>query len=69
MIKKKIEKDYRYPPGTVLLVYHNASLFSFNKANIARDLLAAADLRGANIVGSIILYNDTLHGNQKLIGQ
>jgi hypothetical protein len=66
LIRKKLAKDARCPPNTVLLVYHNTSLFNFNPEKTRVELEAASQLRGTNIVGSMILYEGEVYGRGTL---
>jgi hypothetical protein len=56
LIRKKLAGDHNCFPRTVLLVYHNTSLYNFDPTRTRAELEAASQLRGNNIVGSMILY-------------
>ena len=66
LIAKKLKSDARQEPNTILLVYHNTSLFSFDAEKTRAELEAAALLRATNIVGSIILYEGQIYGRKTL---
>jgi len=66
LIGQKLAKDVRYPSNTVLLVYHNTDLYNWDPEKTRAELEAASQLRGTNIVGSIILYAGTLYGRSTL---
>jgi hypothetical protein len=63
-IRAKLAKDERYPPNTVLAIYHNAGLWNFEPDRVTTELETASQLKGKNIIGSIILFNGALYGQQ-----
>ena len=63
-IRAKLAKDERYPPNTILAVYHNAGLWNSEPERITTELEAASRLQGKNIIGCIILFNDALYGQE-----
>lgn len=65
-IGAKIAKDDRYPPGTVLALYHNAGLWNFDPERTMDELEAASRLRSRNIIGSIILFDGALYGQDTM---
>lgn len=66
LIRKKLAGDHNCPPKTVLLVYHNTSLYNFDSQRTREELEAASQLRGRNIVGSLILYEGNIYGRGTL---
>jgi hypothetical protein len=65
-IGAKIAKDHRYPVNTVLLLYHNARLWNFEPERTTAELEAASRLRGNNIIGSVILFDGDLYGQDTM---
>jgi hypothetical protein len=63
-VTKKLNKDASYPSGTMLLIYHNTSLYDWDSARqqINNEFERAASRKGVNIIGSIISYNGRLYG-------
>ena len=66
LIRKKLTGDHNCSPKTVLLVFHNTSLYNFDPARTHAELEAASQLRGKNIVGSMILYEGEVYGRSTL---
>ena len=65
-IQAKLSKDDQYPCGTVLVVYHNTSLFNFDPGLTQNELEEASRLSGTNIIGSLIYYGDQIYGKDLL---
>jgi hypothetical protein len=64
--RAKLANDERYPPNTVLAIYHNAGLWNFEPEKISNELEVASRLRRNNIIGSIILFDGTLYGQDTI---
>jgi hypothetical protein len=65
-IRAKLAKDERYPPNTVLAIYHNTGLWNFEseRERITTELETASRWRGTNIIGSVILFDGALYGQE-----
>ena len=66
-IQEKIAIDHRYPPGTVLAIYHNADLWNFHPERTKAELENAAQLRGKNIIGCLVLFDGAVYGEATLL--
>jgi len=61
-IGAKVAKDERYPPNTVLVVYHNAGLWNFEPEQIPADLRKAA---GISASGTVLVWLE--HGHLHVV--
>ena len=66
LINKKLDREHNYPPKTVLLIYHNTSLYNFDAERVCSELESASRVRGKNIVGSLILFDGRVYGQSIL---
>ena len=70
---KKRDKSKNYKTGTILIIYHNTSLYSLDAERnsldaerTASELEQAASYRCTNISGVLILYHGHLYGTQTI---
>ena len=65
-IRSKLAKDDLYPRGTMLLIYHNSSLYNFDSERARIELEDASIMSGENIVGSMILKGEEVYGRRTI---
>ena len=65
-VTAKLAKDHLYPRGTVLLIYHNSSLYNFDPERTRSELEDVSMLSRGNIVGSLILKGEEVYGRRTI---
>ena len=65
-IDAKLRDAAKYPQGTILVVYHNTSLYNFDSKRTTAELERASQNAGGNIVAVLIFYEGRLYGKDAM---